>query len=126
MMKYEDLYDEFIGMFPEDAARFKMLEEKKEVDREDGMHIMFGMVVCPYILSIADKDALKVQKAFDFIEEMEKTDDDRIVSIAEATVLEYLMTDVNGGIRKLGKYLGRKSRATVNHLSQFFSIDTIE
>ena len=125
-MKYESLYDEFVEMFPEDLEFFNELAEESSAEREDGMHIMFGMVVCPFILKIADKDPKKAQLAFDFIEEMGKCSDDRIVNVAEVTVLEDLMTDENGGMKKLGKYLGEESRKTVMHLSQFFHIDMNE
>ena len=125
-MRYENLYDEFITMFPEDLDYFKMRVEEMSVEREDGMHIMFGMVICPFILKLAEEDPQKAQRAFDFIEEMEKSGDDRIANLAEVTVLENLMTDENGGMKKLGKYLGVESRETVKHLSQFFSIDLNE
>lgn len=52
------------------------------------MQLMFGMVVCPFILKLAEEDSQKAQRAFDFIEEMEKSGDDRITNLAEVTVLE--------------------------------------
>lgn len=125
-MKYENLYDDFIKMFPDESDYFKMRVEETSAEREDGMHIMFGMVVCPFILKVADEDPEKTQRAFDFIEEMEKCGDERIVNLAEVTVLEDLMTDKQGGMKKLGKYLGEESKETVKHLSQFFSIEMEE
>ena len=54
-MKYEDLYDEFINLFPEDKEFFKRLEEETGAERSIGMHIMFGLVVSPYILRLLEK-----------------------------------------------------------------------
>ena len=39
-MKYEDLYDEFINLFPEDKEFFKRFEEETGAERSIGMHIM--------------------------------------------------------------------------------------
>ena len=44
----------------------------------------------------------------------------------EVTVLENIMTDEKGGMKKLGKFLGKESMATVKRLSQFFRIDGID
>ena len=63
-MKYEDLYDEFINLFPEDKEFFKRLEEETGAVRSIGMHIMFGLVVSPYILRLLEKEPEKAKKAF--------------------------------------------------------------
>ncbi|MDY3829422.1 MAG: hypothetical protein SOZ65_00590 [Erysipelotrichaceae bacterium] len=55
-MKYEDLYDEFINLFPEDKEFFKRLEEETGAERSIGMHIMLGLVVSPYILRLLEKE----------------------------------------------------------------------
>ena len=62
-MKYESLYDEFVEMFPEDLEHFDELAEESSAEREDGMHIMFGMVVCPFILNI-DCKIIKTSSVF--------------------------------------------------------------
>lgn len=125
-MKYQDLYDEFIKLFPEDKDFFCEKEKETGEERTDGMHIMFGFIVCPYIIRIATEDPGKAQKAFDFIERMETDEDSMVVNVAEVTVLENIMTDEKGGMKKLGKFLGKESMATVKHLSQFFKIDGID
>ncbi|MBR6364581.1 MAG: hypothetical protein IKS10_00570 [Lachnospiraceae bacterium] len=121
-MRYETLYDDFLRLFPGDEPLFRGLEKKSDAERSDGMHVMFGMVVCPYILKIVSEDPQKTKKAFDFIEQMETSGDDDIVNVAEVTVLEDLMTDEKGGIKRFGPYLGVESRKTVEQLSQFFDI----
>ena len=62
-MKYQDLYDEFIKLFPEDRDFFCEKEKETGAERTDGMHIMFGFIVCPYIIKIATEDPGKAQKA---------------------------------------------------------------
>ncbi len=121
-MKYTELYDDFIRLFPEDLEFFAMREKETGVERSDGMHVVFGSVVCPFILKVANENPKKAQKAFDFIEQMEISDDDEVVNVAEVTVLEYVMTDEAGGMKKLGGYLGKESLEAVKHMSQFFKI----
>ncbi len=124
-MKYTELYDEFIKLFPEDKEFFVKKEEETGVEREDGMHNMFGFIVCPFILKISNEDPQKTQRAFDFLEQMELDEDAMVANVAEVSVLEYIMTDENGGMEKFGKYLGKESMSTVLHMSKFFRIDGI-
>ena len=121
-MKYEDLYDEFINLFPEDKEFFKRLEEETGAVRSIGMHIMFGLVVSPYILRLLEKEPEKAKKAFEFIEKMETSEDERIANVADVSVLESLITEEDGGIEKIRKYLGPKSLASVSHSSQYFNL----
>ena len=121
-MKYEDLYDEFINLFPEDKEFFKRLEEETGAVRSIGMHIMFGLVVSPYILRLLEKEPEKAKKAFEFIEKMETSEDERIANVADVSVLEILITEEDGGIEKIHKYLGPKSLASVSHSAQYFNL----
>ena len=121
-MKYEDLYDEFTNLFPEDLECFKRFEEETGAERYIGMHIMFGLVVSPYILDLLNKDPEKARRAFEFIEEMETSEDERISNVADVSVLEYLLTDENGGIEKMEPFLGKESLAAVRHMSRYFNI----
>ena len=92
-MIYQELYDEFIKLFPEDKEFFVEKEKETGAEREDGMHVMFEFMVCPFILKIADEDLQKTQKAFDFVEQMVTYEDSMVVNVAEVTVLERIMTD---------------------------------
>ena len=121
-MKYEDLYDEFINLFPEDHEQFKRLEEKTGAERSIGMHIVFGLVVSPYILSLLEKDHEKAKQAFDFVEKMEISEDERIVNVADVSVLEILITEETCGIEKIRKYLGPESLASVSHTAKYYNL----
>ena len=121
-MKYEDLYDEFINLFPEDKEFFKRREEETGAERSIGMHIMFGLVVSPYILRLLEKEPEKAKKAFEFIEKMETSEDERIANVADVSVLEILITEEDGGIEKIRKYLGPKSLTSVTHFAQYFNL----
>ena len=49
-MKYADLYKAFKEEFPEGIPFMKIKEKENLIDETDGIHIVFGMVVVPYIL----------------------------------------------------------------------------
>lgn len=119
------MYDEFITLFPEDKDYFRSKEEETGAEREDGMHVMFGLIICPYILKIVAEDSKKTQKAFDFIEKIGTDQDSMIGNVAEVTVLEGIMTDENGGMKKFERFLGKESMNAVKHLSHYFMIDGI-
>lgn len=124
-MKYDELYDSFVRLFPEDRAVFDQLKLDADVDEnEDGMHIMFGMVVVPYIKTIVNGSPLKTKKAFDFLEEMKLDKNPDIGNVADVSVLEALMTD-EGGIKRYMEYIGPESLKAVRYMSQFYNVDHI-
>ena len=69
-MVYNKLYSEFVDLFPQDMEWFKAECEEKSADEDDGMHVLFGMVVVPFILEVAIHSPEKLKLAFDFIEKM--------------------------------------------------------
>lgn len=122
-MKYGELYNSFVNLFPEDRAIFAQLKLNADVDEnEDGMHIMFGMVVVPYIRKIVDEDPVKTKKAFDFLERMELDENPDIGNVAEVSVLEALMTD-EGGLKKYMGYIGPQSLKAARYMSKFYNIE---
>ncbi len=122
-MKYDELYNAFVGLLPEDRAVFDRLKMDADVDeKEDGMHIMFGMVAVPFIRTIAYKNPIKTKMAFDFFEEMELNKNPEIGNVAEVSVLEALMTD-EGGMKKYMEYIGPESLKAVRYMSQFYNED---
>ena len=55
-MQYEMLYDEFKNLFPEDIDRLDELAKTQSAEPTDGMHIMFGMVVVPFLLELLSEN----------------------------------------------------------------------
>lgn len=90
-MKYDSLYDEFLRCFPDDAASLNTRAKELSVEPSDGMHIMFGMVVVPFVLTLVEeKNEAKLKTAFHFFERMETSGDAMISEVLEFTVLEDL------------------------------------
>ena len=122
-MKYDELYHTFTNLFPEDRAVFDQLELDADVDEhEDGMHIMFGMVIVPYIRRMVNESPSKTKKIFDFLEKMELDENPDIGNVAEVSVLEALMTD-EGGMKNYMDYIGPASLKAARYMSQFYNIE---
>ena len=122
-MKYEELYESFVSLFPEDRAIFDQLEKDADVDKnEDGMHIMFGMVVVNKKKKVIEENPAKIKKAFDFLEKMELDENPKIGDVAEVSVLEALVTD-EGGMKKYLKYIGPVSLKAARYMSRFYNTE---
>ena len=121
-MKYEELYNDFKKMFPEDSDYFAEQEKKLGRNSLDLITVVFDSIVSPYLIKLADENPQKAKKAFNFVEEMLSYDTDYIASVAEVSVLEMVMTDEDGGMKKLGKFLGPKSRSAVEQMASYFNI----
>lgn len=120
-MKYNELYNSFVSLFPEDIGVFKELETNADVNNEeDGIYIMYGLVVVPYIRRIITEDPDKAKKAFDFFETMKKDEDAEVGNVVDVSVLEDLITE-NGGFGKYLPYVGEQALKAARYISQFYN-----
>ncbi len=92
-MKYETLFEEFIKLFPDDEQKLLQIAEKKSVESSDGMHVVFGMVIVPFLMELLEqKNEKKLEKIFIFFEKMAEADDPMISEVLEFTVLEDIIS----------------------------------
>ncbi len=87
-MKYESLYDDFVSLFPEYDHVIKQLEETNAVlPAEDGMHVLFGFVVAPFVAKLIETDAEDIiQRSFNFFEEMALSGSENIGEVLDFTI----------------------------------------
>ncbi len=110
-MKYDTLYDEFTQCFSEDLPRFQEIAECAAAERSDGMHVMFGMVVVPFVIEQLEKcNEPKLKRAFDFFERMAEDNNTMISEVLEFTVLEDLISRGDSTLEKCKTYMGQKTR----------------
>ncbi|MBR4765873.1 MAG: hypothetical protein IK085_03805 [Clostridia bacterium] len=121
-MNYNDLYKDFISLFPEDKIFFDELCKVMAADEEDGIHIMFAFVVVPFIKKIIKEAPDKAKKAFDFFEEMEKSNDVEIAGVLEATVLENLLTDDKNDFDIYVPFLGKETKEAARAVARWFDV----
>lgn len=109
-MEYETLYDRFVQCFPDDSSRIQEIAECAAAEPTDGMHIMFGMVVVPFLMELLEEcKEEKLKVAFDYFERMAEVDDSMISEVLEFTVLEDLISRGNLILEKCKSYMGPKT-----------------
>ena len=119
-MKYEDLNKDFIAMFPEDSYFFKEKENETGADVTDGIHVVFGMAVVPYVTKIVKESSDKAQKAFAFFEKMETAEDPKIAEVLEFTVLEHLLTDDADLAQIYANFFGEETRKAAIEVGKWY------
>ena len=109
-IKYNAMFDWFIELFPDDKEWFDNKCKEMDTFPEDGMHVVFGMVVVPYILEVAIADERKMEITFDFIERMEFYGISKIAEVIEFTVLENLHGADKDKLDLCLKYMGSETK----------------
>lgn len=92
-MKYKLLYLNFKKLFPYNTEDFTKLETANNVDQSEGQHILFGLVVAPFIQNLAEQGNFeKLELAFTYFEAMAKSNDILVNEVLEFSVLENLLS----------------------------------
>ena len=119
-MKYEKLYRDFIELFPDDKDYFERIRLENDVEENEGMHIMFGFVVLPFIKKIVRESEEKSKTAFDFFEKMEKSGDSKIAEVVEFTILEDLISNERESFELYSVYFGDETKLAVQAIAKWY------
>lgn len=88
---YETLYGDFIEKIPESEKYCSLKAIENLIDDSTGVHVVFGMIIVPYIIEMAEsKNNVILQKVFDFLEGMAECEDVKIREVLDFTILEQL------------------------------------
>ncbi len=121
-MKYENLYQGFRDLFPEDQGVLHAIAKKKDVDETLGQHTLFGYVVVPFIYSLLEKkDNAKLRKAFAYFEEMAKDPDHLVSEVLEFTLLENFLTESKEIADGLRPYMGSETLASATRVNTYMN-----
>lgn len=120
-MEYNNIFKEFIALFPEDKEWFENEVVNNDACEEDGMHVVFGMVVVPYLLNIATASNDKLKKAFDYIEKMESSGNSMIAEVVEFSVLENLIGEDSNMLKQLYEYMGPETKSAFKDVCKWFN-----
>lgn len=119
-MEYNNLYNEFLELFPEDAVMLNRKAAELSVETSDGMHVMFGTVVVPFVVQLVEKkDADKLKLAFEFFERMATSDDPHISEVLEFTVLEDIVSLDKGYLDCCKSYMGSETRKSCQSVEKY-------
>ena len=88
----------------------KIKEEENLIDETDGVHIVFGMVIVPYILHIVqNKKMPEINKVFSFLESMAICEDVNVKEVLDFTVLEQLVDEGQNILEQCKQYMKKNT-----------------
>lgn len=120
-MKYHELYNTLKREIPEGYSFFKVKEKECLIDGTDGMHIVFGMVIVPYILHIVQNNKMsEINKLFLFLENMAICEDVKITEVLDFTVLEQLVDEGHDTIEQCKQYMGKNTLMHCEEIEKYF------
>ena len=121
-MVYKELYKDFLSAFAEDRKTIQQIAIDNDVDREDGMHIAFGLVVLPYLAKLIEGNkSAQIEKVFSFFEEMATSDDHLISEVLEFTVIEGIIAAGNDFASKCIPYMKPNTYQSYEIVKQNFA-----
>lgn len=119
-MKYESLYNNFIALFPDDTDFFTNMELETGTDQSDGIHVLFGMVVVPFIVHcLKNNEVDKLKCAFSFFEEMAVSENTLISEVLEFTILEDILSRGGNFTNACKQFMGDKTISSLMHISRY-------
>ena len=120
-MKYDDLYKVFKEEIPEGLSFFESKEKENMIDETDGKHIIFGMVIVPYILYvIQNKRMSEICKIFSFLENMALCEDIKVNEVLDFTVLEQLADEGHDILEECKNYMGINTLKHCEEVEKYF------
>lgn len=122
-MEYKNLYNEFVQLFPDDEKRINEIAKNASAEQSDGMHIMFGMVVIPYLIELLkDNNKKNLTKAFCFFEKMAETNDNKISEVLEFTILENIISCGKNIYNSFKPYMGKETLNSCLTVEKYLTI----
>lgn len=105
-MEYILLYKKFQNEFPELNDILNSISEERNVDEEDGMHVIFGMVVTEVIAQLIESNnSEELLKVFSFLEKMANSNDTKICEVLEFSLIEDFISRGKEYLSKCKKYM---------------------
>ena len=120
-MKYDELYKTFKEEISEGYSFFEIKEKENLIDETDGMHVVFGMVIVPYILYIVQNNkTLEINKVFSFLENMAICEDIKIKEVLDFTVLEQLVDERQDVLGQCNQYMKKNTLEHCEEVEKYF------
>ena len=118
-MKYDELYKNFKEEIPEGYSFIEVKEKENLIDETDGIHIVFGMVIVPYILHIVQNNRMfEINKVF--LENMAICEDVKIKEVLDFTVLEQLAVEGHNTLGQCKQYMGKNTLKHCEEVEKYF------
>lgn len=107
--------------FQKAALFFEVKEKENLIDETDGIHIVFGMVIVPYILNIVQNNKmLEINKVFLFLENMAICEDIKIKEVLDFTVLEQLVDEGQDILEQCKQYMKKNTLKHCEEVEKYY------
>ena len=117
-MTYDNLFSEFCEIFKNDEEIISGIQTDLSINDDDGMHVLFGMVITPFVINLIETENLiEIEKAFDFFEKMDLSGNSNICEVLEFSVLENLIS--SPVFPKCKKYMLPETRKSCEAIEQW-------
>ena len=102
-------------------CEFRKKEKENLIDETDGIHIVFGMVIVPYILHIVQNNKMyEINKVFSFLENMAMCEDVKIKEVLDFTVLEQLADEGHDTLGRCKQYMKKNTLKHCEEIEKYF------
>ena len=120
-MNYDELYKKFKIYIPECIDFCKIKEQENMLDDNDGIHVLFGMVIVPYFIYLIDtEEDILIKKVSYFFEHMAETKDVRVQEVLDFTILEQLADEGHDKFEQCKKYMGNRTLEHCISVEKYF------
>ena len=120
-MTYETLLEEFFREIPECKKLYEQRASCLLFDQNTGLHVIFGILVVPYLMELFDnKEEELIKRMFSFFEKMAQSEDENVVGVLDATILESLIDQGREFLRGAKNYMGAETKKNCEHIELFF------
>lgn len=119
-MDYNNIMAVLFEMIPEVKEEYNKRKQEDLVDEDTGKHMVFGLVIVPYILGEVNSDGENIGKIFDFLEEMSLCDDVKVRELLDFTILEQFIDEGKEQLNKLKKFMHENTLSCCAEIEKYF------
>ena len=123
-MKYKTLLKEFFQEIPECKKLYEQKASQLLFDQDTGVHIVFGVLIVPYLIELINegkKEEKLLERFFAFFEKMAKSEDENVVGVLDATILESLIDQGRDFLKIAKVYMGEETKKNCEHIELYFN-----
>ena len=107
-MTYKTLLSEALSDMPIFKKTYDNLIAKDDIDKDSGMHIIFGYAFAPVLIdAIRDKDIPTIRQMFAFLEKMAGCSDLKVQEVCDQSVIEAVAGEYRDDT--ITPYMGKKT-----------------
>lgn len=122
-MTYDNLFEKFKEEIPEGMKFYEKKMKECGLDETDGKHVIFGMVIVPYIFHVVqNKEEEIIEKVFLFLEEMDTCGDVKVQEVLGFTILEQIIDEGPEILQQYKQYMRSNTLEYCELVEQYFRL----